>query len=175
MKEKHGNPIVQNIILVLVIALSAALQYNAAGYMKFAGAMPNFMLVAVVVAGYALGSESGGFAGLCLGLYQDAQNGKILGMYALFYLYMGVIAGFFPKKGSMGDFPTALIAVYVTTMLYEGAVYLFAYAIPILRGGYAPGAGFMRAVGGVIVPAAFLNAFFGIPYYFILHRRSVTT
>jgi rod shape-determining protein MreD len=130
--------------------------------------MPNLTLVAAIVAGYTLGSESGGFAGICLGLYQDAQSGKILGMYALFYLYTGVIAGFFPKKTYIGDFSTALIAVYTLTLLNECAIFLFAYTIPILRSGLTPGTDFIRAAGAVIVPAAFINALWSIPYYFVL-------
>ena len=173
MQKKRGRPILKRIALVLIIALSAALQYSAVRYINFAGIFPNLMFVAAVVAGFTLGSEAGGFAGLCLGLYQDAQSGKILGMHALLFLYGGVIAGLIPKKSSIGDLPAALISVYALTVLYEGAIYLFAYAIPVLRGGFLPGADFLRAIGSVIVPAAFLNAFCSIPYYFILRPGGV--
>jgi len=152
----------------LVIGLSAALQYSVASYISVAGVFPNLMLVAAVVAGYTIGSEAGGFAGLCLGLYQDAQSGKILGMHALFFMYGGVIAGLFPKKTLASGLPMALIAVYALTVLYEGALYLFAYALPALRGGHAPGLGLLGATGLVIVPAAFLNAVCSLPYYFVL-------
>ena len=149
------------------------MQYSAARYISVAGIIPNLMLVAAVTAGFTMGSEAGGFAGLCLGLYWDAQSGKILGVNALLFLYGGVIAGLFPRKANIGDLPTALIAVYATTVLYEGAVFLFAYTIPILRGGFIPGVDLLRAVGSIIVPAAFLNAFCCIPYYFILRPGGV--
>ena len=168
MKRRYTRPILKRLVLILVIGLSAATQYGAARYFNFAGIYPNLMLVAAVTAGYTLGSETGGFAGLCLGLYQDAQSGKILGVYALLFLYAGVIAGLVPKKTNSGDLPSALVSVYALTVLYEGAVYLFAYAIPVMRSGYAPGVDLLRAVGSVIVPAAFLNALYSLPYYFIL-------
>jgi len=168
MGKRRGRPILKRIILILIIGLSAALQYSAARYINVAGVFPNLMFVAAVIAGYTLGSEAGGFTGLCLGLYQDAQSGKIMGMHALFFLYGGVIAGLFPKKSLAGDLPMALIAVYAMTVLYEGALYLFAYAIPALRNGHAPGLGLLNAVGLIIVPAAFLNALCSLPYYFIL-------
>lgn len=156
----------------MVIGLSAAFQYSAVRYVNFVGVRPNLMLVAAVTAGYALGGESGGFTGFVLGLYQDAQSGRIIGVNALLLLYAGVIAGFVPKKSRIGDLPTALIAVYALTVFYEGAVYLFAYAIPVLRSGYDPGVSLLRAVGTVIVPASFLNAMCAIPYYFILRTGS---
>jgi len=157
-----------------MIGTSAALQYSAARYISVAGVFPNFMLVAAVTAGYTLGSETGGFTGLCLGFYQDAQSGKILGMYALLFLYAGVIAGLIPKKSNASDLPMALIAVYALTVLSEGATYLFAYVIPIMRAGLIPGADILRAVGTVIVPAAFLNVVCSIPYYFILRPGART-
>ena len=172
MKKKRNRPILKRVVLIFIIGLSAALQYNAARYFAIAGVLPNLMLVAAVTAGFTLGSETGGFAGLCLGLYQDAQNGKILGMYALLYLYAGVLAGFFPKKSSIADLPTSLIAVYLMSALYEGAVFLFAYTIPILRGGLSPGAGLLHAAVGIIIPAAFINAIWGLPYFFILRARA---
>jgi rod shape-determining protein MreD len=173
MKKKRGRPILKRIALVLIIAVSAALQYGAVKYLKVYGVSPNLMFVAAVTAGFTLGSEAGGFAGICLGLYQDSQSGKILGLHASLFLYGGVLAGMLPKRSSIGDLPAALISVYAMTVLYEGAVYLFAYAIPVLRGGYVPGIDIFRAVGSVIVPAAFLNALFCIPYYFILRPGSV--
>ena len=154
--------------MLLLIGLSAALQYSAARYISIAGVLPNLMLVAAVIAGFTISSEAGGFAGLGLGLYHDAQSGKILGMHALLFMYCGVIAGMVPKKSTVGDLPAALIAVYAITVLYEGAVYLFAYAIPVLRAGHMPGVSLLRAIGSIIVPSAFLNAFCSIPYYFIL-------
>ena len=150
------------------MGFTAALQYSAARYINIAGVIPNLMLVAAVTAGFTLSSEAGGFAGVCLGLYQDAQSGKILGLHALLLLYGGIVAGFIPKKSTIGDLSSVLITVYAITVLYESVLYMFAYAIPVLRGGYAPGMDFLRAIGSVIVPAAFLNAFCSIPYYFIL-------
>ena len=161
----------KRVALVAVIAFSGAFQYGAAGYFRVAGVLPNLALVAAASAGFALGGEAGGFAGLCLGLYQDAQSGKILGMCALFYLYVGVLAGFFPKKSNIGDLPMALFAVYLLTVAYECAVYLFAYTIPVLRGGLAPGVGIRRAGLGVIVPSAFINSLWSVPYYFILRQK----
>jgi len=152
----------------LIIGLAAALQYSAARYMNVAGVFPNLMFVAAVAAGYAISSEAGGFAGLCLGLYQDAQSGKIMGMHALFFLYGGVIAGLFPKKSSIGDLPMMLIAMYALTVLYEGGLYIFAYAIPATRGGFGPGLDALNAVATVIIPAAFLNVICCVPFYFVL-------
>ena len=166
--------IIKRILLVLIAALSAGLQYSVAHYVKITGASPNLMFVAAVVAGFTLGGEAGGLSGLCLGLYQDAQSGKILGMHALLFLYAGAVAGMLPKKLKPGAFPAALITVYVLTLIYEGAVYLFAYAMPILRSGYSPGAGFLWAAVGVIIPAAFLNTLCSIPYYFILRTGKTT-
>jgi rod shape-determining protein MreD len=168
MKIKKNRPVYRRIALVLMIGLTAALQYNAVHYVKAGGALPNLMLVAAVTAGFTLGSEAGGFAGLCLGLYNDAQSGKILGLHALTLLYAGVVAGLAPKKPGVGELPAALIAVYAATVLYEFSIYLFAYALPVLRNGFVPGADLLRAVGTVIIPAAFINTLLGIPYFYIL-------
>ena len=172
MQEKRGRPILKRIVLILLIGLSAALQYNIARYIGVRGAYPNLMFVTAVTAGFTIRSEAGGFAGFSLGLYQDSQSGKILGMHALLFLYAGVISGLIPKKAGLGDLPALLIAVYALTVLYEGAIYLFAYAIPVLRNGYLPGADLLHAIGAIIVPTAFLNAVCSVPFYLVLRPGS---
>ncbi|MDR3119828.1 MAG: rod shape-determining protein MreD [Clostridiales bacterium] len=163
--------IMKRLAVALICAFSAALQYSALRYFSVVGTRPNLPLVATVMTGFALGGEAGALAGFFLGLYQDAQTGKILGMYALFYLYAGVAAGFFPKKTYAGNLPAALIGVYGMSVAYEAAVWLFAYAIPILRGGMTPETGFLTAAVRIIVPTAFLNTFACVPYYFALRQK----
>jgi len=172
MKKRRSRPILKRILLILVIALSAALQYGIAFRINAAGPLPNLLLVTAVTAGYALGSEAGGFSGLCLGLYQDAQSGKILGLYALLLLYAGVAAGQFPKKANLGDLPAVLITVYAITVIYEGALYLFGYALPVVQAGLRPGMDLLRAAGFVIIPVAFMNSLCSVPFYFILRTEN---
>ena len=171
-RKKRNRPILKRVILIFVIGAAAALQYTAARYLSIGGVNPNLMLAACVIAGFTIGSEAGGFAGLCLGLYQDAQSGKILGLHALLFLYAGVISGMMPRKPGLGSLPAALIAVYALTVLYEGALCLFAYTIPLMREGFIPAANILYSIITIIIPAAFINAICSVPFFLILQPRS---
>ena len=162
-KNNKLKPVYQ----ILIIILTIALQYTAMQYVSVFGAKPNLPLVLTVVIALLVSTESAALSGLFLGLYHDASSGKILGMYALIYLYVGVIAGFFSKKDSMKSLPATIIITYILSAVAEGSLYLFGYAIPLLRGGYQPTAGLIFALSRIIIPASFLNAVLAVPYYFL--------
>jgi rod shape-determining protein MreD len=155
---------------VAACALSALLQNSVMQYASVFGVRPNLPLVAAAATGLSLGVMPGGVAGFLLGLYQDALTGKILGMYALIYLYAGIAAGLASQKlrSAAGSLPACLIIVYAMSVAYEMGLYLFAYAIPVLRSGYSFSAGLGYALGRIVVPASFLNAVAFTPYYFLL-------
>ena len=159
------------ILYIGVLVLSIAIQYSVMRYFTLLGVRPNLPLVAVVMLGYLAGSEKAVLSGFFVGLYQDAVSGKILGMYALFYLYFSLVASLFSKRNQTKNLPIAIVVTYVLTAIAAGCTYLFGYMIPIMRSGYGLSVGIIYATGRIIVPEAFLNAVFCVPYYFIFKTK----
>ena len=159
------------IIYIGVLILSIAIQYSVIQYLTLFGVKPNLPLIAVIMLGYLAGSETAVLSGFLLGLYQDAVSGKILGMYALFYLYIGLIAGLISGKKQGKSLPISIVLTYVLSVVAASCTYLFGYMIPIMRSGHELSAGFLYVIGRIIVPEAFFNAVFCIPYYFILRIK----
>ncbi|MDR1440607.1 MAG: rod shape-determining protein MreD [Clostridiales bacterium] len=156
-----------------VCALSALLQNSLMQHVSFLGVRPSLPLVATIAAGLSLGVMPGGVAGFLLGLYQDAQTGKILGLYALLCLYAGIAGGLVSQRARQVARSLPLSAAFagILAAAYEICLYLFAYAIPVLRGGYRFSAGAWYAIGRVIIPSALLNAAAFVPYYFLMGAR----
>ena len=165
------NNRIKLIYQITILVFSLVLQYTAVRHVSLLGVRPNLPLVAIIAIGIASGPEPAALAGFILGLYQDSVSGKILGMYALFYLYVGVIAGLLSKRNSMKSLPASIVMTYVLSAVTEVSIYLFGYVIPILRSGHTPNASFFYALGRIIPIASLMNAVLAIFYYLLFKSR----
>jgi rod shape-determining protein MreD len=164
---------VKAILNIIFLLLSILLQYSFVTRISVFGVRPNLPLTMAIVTGIAADSVVGGAAGFAIGLYHDAMTGKILGMYALFGLYAGALAGWFSGKHRNESYPTVMIITYLVSVFYEGCVYLFGYAIPIVRGGVAASADVIYAFTRIILPEALLNTAFGFLAFLALKAKKI--
>lgn len=125
------NRIILRKILVysFYITLSVLIQFNYPDGLKFAGMVPDFILVLSVLIAYLYGTSDGIAVAIIAGLMKDAYAGRALGLGALLCLYCALIASVFLKNHlSLGIFP-ALFQIAFASFLYFSVLLSITYII----------------------------------------------
>lgn len=137
----------RKIIVAIIIIVCYLLQSTVFQALSFASISPNLLIVAVSAFGFMRGKKEGLWIGFFCGLLLDIFCGSVLGFYALVYMYIGYINGFFRKLFYPEDIklPMLLIAgsdlvcnfvIYFLQFLFRGRFdikyYVFHIIIPEL-------------------------------------------
>jgi rod shape-determining protein MreD len=96
-----------------------------------AGIVPNLLLIPTVSFGMMRGRKEGMLVGFISGLLLDIMYGSVIGPYALLYMYLGYVNGFFHRVYYMEDILLPMLMVGANDLIYGLLVYVFAY---LLRG-----------------------------------------
>lgn len=92
---------------------------------KFWGITPNLFLIATCSISFLFGSKSGGICGLVLGLFQDMNMGRSIGLNGFLYMYIGIIMGQFNKRFFKDNYVVLTVFIVLATMAYETILYVF--------------------------------------------------
>lgn len=87
----------KKISLIITITLIAIFQAAVLNHIKFFGAKPDLLLIAVVFFALYFGKKFGFWVGLLCGLLQDALSGLPWGTQTLVFSFCGLIIGTFNK------------------------------------------------------------------------------
>lgn len=104
--------------ILLLILLNIVLQSTLFSRVNVFGAVPNLTLPFVVCLAMIFGSNTGGYAGLAIGLFEDIIFSNILGVRALIYFIIGYWIGANNFSFNRGDIKTGFIYVALSTVLY---------------------------------------------------------
>lgn len=102
----------RKITVFIIIFICYLLQTTLFHTLAFASISPNLLIIVVSAFGFMRGKKEGLFIGFFCGLLLDIMGGNILGFYALLYMYIGYLNGFFRKMFYPEDIklPMLLIA-----------------------------------------------------------------
>ena len=103
----------RKIVLAITIIVCFLLQCTVFKALAIASISPNLLIVVVASFGFMRGKKEGLFVGFFAGLLLDVMFGSIIGFYALIYMYIGYMNGFFQRIFFPDEvkLPLALIAV----------------------------------------------------------------
>jgi len=93
------------------------------------GTVPNIVLIVVASIGFLLGKKYGLIYGFIAGLMIDIFFGTIIGFYALLYMYVGFMNGFFKKILFPEDIKLPLILIVASDIVYANACYIFLFML----------------------------------------------
>ncbi|MBO4695750.1 MAG: rod shape-determining protein MreD [Lachnospiraceae bacterium] len=110
-------------ILVALLLKTTVLQYVAFGFNN----IPDLIVMVVVAAAYHRGKTKGMFIGFAAGLVLDIASGGLLGVFALFYMFIGYLNGFMAKYYVQNDFLLPLAMVAASEFLYSFMFWLFLF------------------------------------------------
>lgn len=127
----------------IIIVVCYLLQSTVFPALSFADITPNLLIVVVSAFGFMRGKKEGLFIGFFSGLLLDIFTGSVIGFYALIYMYVGYVNGFFRKLFYPEDIklPMLLIAgsdfscnliIYFFMFLFRGKFQFPYYLIHII-------------------------------------------
>lgn len=102
----------RKIVLAVTIIACFLLQCTIFKTLSIASISPNLMIVVAASFGFMRGKKEGLFVGFFCGVLMDIMFGNVLGFYALIYMYVGYVNGFFKRIFFPDEvkLPIALIA-----------------------------------------------------------------
>ncbi|MCM1494214.1 MAG: rod shape-determining protein MreD [Bacteroides sp.] len=117
------------IIQLLIILICFLLQTSLFRYLDLAGIVPNLLLIPTMAFGMMRGRKEGMLVGFFSGLLLDLFYGSMIGPYALLYMYLGYINGFFHRVYYMEDILLPMLMAGANDLIYNIIVYIFAYLL----------------------------------------------
>ena len=117
------------IIITILILFSYLLQVGVFSFFKMAGIMPNIMLILVVTFAVMRGRMEGMLIGFFTGLLLDGFSGDILGYYALIFLFVGYLNGFFQPLIYSNNMMLPLMMILINSLLYDFVIYVFSFML----------------------------------------------
>ncbi len=116
-------------IQLLIILICFLLQTAFFRYLDLAGIVPNLLLIPTMSFGMMRGRKEGMLVGFFSGLLLDIFYGTIIGPYALLYMYLGYINGFFHRVYYMEDILLPMLMVGANDFVYNIIIYIVAYLL----------------------------------------------
>ena len=117
----------RKIVLFIVIAVCFVLQTTTFQTLSFANIAPNLMVIIVSSFGFMRGRKEGMYVGAFCGLLIDIFCGSYIGVYALLYMYVGYINGFFRKRFYPDDIKLPLLLIAASDVVLNLLVYFFMF------------------------------------------------
>ena len=113
--------------------------------LALASIAPNLMIILTASFGFMRGKKSGMFVGFFCGLFMDVFSGNLIGFYALLYMVIGYLNGFFRRLFYAEDIKLPLILISGSEFVYGMLIYLLLF---LLRSRFD----FPYYLGNVILP-----------------------
>lgn len=151
----------RKIAVFLIIIICFLLQSTLFQKWSFASISPNLLIVVTSSFGFMRGRKEGLWIGFFCGLLLDIFYGSVIGFYALVYMYIGYINGFFRKRFFPDDIKLPIILIMVSDLSYNLIVYLFLF---LMRGKFQFGYYLMH----IIVPELVYTILITVFLYFII-------
>lgn len=149
------------LIGAICIMIFALIQSTLLDYVTIFNVKPNLLVVFIIITALIRGNIEGAVAGFFSGLMQDIMSGKVLGFYSLLGLYLGLTLGSLNKRLYRENILVAVFFTFVSSMVYELAVYFFGIFI-------RHQSDFIYAFKSIIVPEAIYNCIISIILYIIV-------
>lgn len=117
----------RKVIVAIIIIACYLLQSTLFQTLSFAGISPNLLIVVTSAFGFMRGQKEGTWIGLFCGLCMDIFSGSTLGFYALLYMYVGFLNGYFRKLFYPEDIKLPMLLISGSDLVYNLAVYFFMF------------------------------------------------
>lgn len=118
--------VIMNTIFVLVLFL---LQSTVFKWLSLANIGPNLLIVITASCGFMHGKNEGMLVGFFCGLLIDIFSSDLFGFYALVYMVIGYLNGFFNAIFYEVDIKLPMILIAVSELFYGIVIYLFLFLL----------------------------------------------
>ena len=112
-----------------MIVLCFILQNTVFQTLALASISPNLLVILTASIGLMRGKREGMLVGFCCGFLIDIFYGNLFGFYALVYMYLGYMNGFFNKIFYDDDVKLPMLLIGASEFLYSLIIYVFLFLI----------------------------------------------
>lgn len=119
----------RKVVVTLLVIACFCLQCTLFKALSLAFITPNLLIVVTSSFGFMRGKKEGLIIGFFAGLLIDIFYGDVLGFYALIYMYIGYINGFFNKIFYDEDIKLPMILITMSDLVYGFVIYLFLFLL----------------------------------------------
>lgn len=117
----------RKIIVFLIVIICFVLQTTLFHSISVLTVAPNLLIIVTASFGFMRGKKEGMYIGLFCGALVDIFYGQILGGYALLFMYIGFLNGFFRKLFFPEDFKLPMALIAGSDFLYNFVIYFFLF------------------------------------------------
>lgn len=121
----------RKIVLAVLILTAFLLQTTVFQFFTVASVAPNLLLLLTSSFGLMRGKKEGLWVGFFCGLSIDLFYGNLFGFYALLYMYMGYMSGFFCKVFYDEDIKVPMVLIAVSDLVYSILVYVLQFLLRV--------------------------------------------
>ncbi|MFI3176926.1 MAG: rod shape-determining protein MreD [Eubacteriales bacterium] len=121
--------VTRNLVLVAIVMMCFVLQSTLFRYLEFGGIAPNLLIIAVATIGFMRGKYAGILYGFLAGLLVDIFFGTVIGFFALIYMYLGFVNGYFERIFYPKDIKLPLILFIVSDFIYSIVYYVLIFLL----------------------------------------------
>lgn len=157
----------RNIMISVSIFVCFLLQTTLFKNLSFNGISPNLLLILTVTISLMNGKKAGLITGFVSGLLIDMFFGTALCFYALLYMYIGYVNGFFNRIFFKDDVKLPLVLITVSDLLYGIINYVLLF---LLRGKFHFNYYFVHIILPEIVYTIVISIFL-YPILLFIHNR----
>ena len=117
------------LITAVIIIVCFLLESTVFQVLDFASISPNLLIVVTSAFGFMRGKREGMMVGLFSGLILDVFFGDLFGFYALIYMLLGYVNGFFNKIFYPEDIKLPLFLIGASDYIYSNIVCIFLFVM----------------------------------------------
>lgn len=118
------NNILKALLIIGVIFLGFILQTAVFEHLMLAGVVPNIMIILTSTFGFMRGRKTGALSGMVCGLMLDLYSSSYFGTYALIFMLLGYLNGFFRKLYFGDNLSLPVLVIGASDLIYGFIIYL---------------------------------------------------
>lgn len=115
----------RKITVFIIIAICYLLQTTLFQTLAFASISPNLLVIVVSAFGFMRGKKEGLYIGFVCGLLLDVFSASIPGVYAMLYMYIGYVNGYFRKMFYPEDIKLPMLLIAGSDISCNLLIYFF--------------------------------------------------
>ena len=119
----------RKIVVMVIVIICFVLQCTLFKALSIASISPNLLIIVTSSFGFMRGKKDGLLIGFFCGLLTDIFYGGTLGFYAMIYMYLGYINGFFRKIFFPEDIKLPMILITASEFVCNLLVYVFQFLL----------------------------------------------
>ena len=117
----------RKIVTILIILVCFLLQSTIFKTLSIGSISPNLMVIVTSSFGFMTGKKDGLWVGFFCGLLEDIFYGRLMGMHAMIYMYIGYANGYFNHIFYGEDIKLPIFLISVSELVYGLGTYVIMF------------------------------------------------